>query len=222
METLAVAPNAVAGSTASTHSAETPTDRATYLWHRLPMALDCRREGRSRGQRTPLRGGKITNWCESIGRRSCTTTPEMSTGRLRATAIEADRLANYLAGRALGGPSPALRDLARGAARRRARVSGDGGQRRRPCPLQRVRHCDSRARGAGRAELARLHLGRPRARHARDDSPADPGHHARRRAPPLLLGARGGALLLRRWRSDRVHAGGPRDHARRDIRGGRH
>ena len=51
---------------------------------------------------------------------------------------------------------------------------------------------------------------------------ADPGGHRQRRPAPLLLGHRGGPLLLRRRRAHRVHARRPRDHPRRAVRRGRH
>ena len=99
-----------------------------------------------------------------------------------------------------------------------AAVPVHGDQRRGPRAVQRLRHRDPRARGARGPQLAGLHLGRPAARRPRDRAAADPGRDRQRRPAAVLLRARGGPLLLRRRRADRVHAGRPRDHARRAVR----
>ena len=104
----------------------------------------------------------------------------------------------------------------------RAALPVHGGQRRRPRAVQRLRHRDPRARRARRPQHAGPDLGRAAARRAGDGAAADPGRDAQRRPAALLLGARGGPLLLRRRRADRLHARRPRYHARRAVRGRRH
>ena len=134
----------------------------------------------------------------------------------------------------LSRPPPGLRcaGAAPGKARTLGRAAGrpaagrpglpvHGGQRG-PLAVQRVRRRGAGPGAAGRAQLAGVDRLRAGAGGARHDPAAGPGDHGRRRAAAVLVGVRGGPLLLRRRRADRVHARGPRDHPRRDVRGGGH